>query len=184
MKKSVCLMAILGAFAASGAMAAAPAAPNADNQDINITFKGKVIESNCSIVAGDNGVVDLGTFNKTKQTAPIVPVQLAFKGCNEAANKVATVKLKRDGGKFPQQGSLTDHTLSTDQQGINIQLYKDMTGTTKGMVQLETANGGLNGSGDAATVTVAYAKMIPTKTGTLTNGATVNGLGVFEVTFN
>lgn len=187
MKKSVCLMAILGAFAASGAMAAgpaAPAAPNADNQDINITFKGKVIESNCVIVAGDKGVVDLGTFNKTKQTAPIVPVQLAFTGCDQAANKVATVKLKRDGGKFPQQGNVGGHTLSTDQQGINIQLYQDMAGTTPGMAPLDRASGGLNGTGAATAVTVTYAKMVGTKTGQLNNGDAVNGLGVFEVTFN
>ena len=184
MKKSVCLMAILGAFAASGAMAAAPAAPNADNQEVNVKFTGKIVTSQCVITAGNGGTVDLGTFNTTNQSAPVVPVKFSFSKCTNAAEKMAQVTLKEDGGSYPGQGNVGQHTLSTDKQGINIQLYKDMDGNTPGMAQLNDQNGKLNQSGAAAAITVAYAKMVGTKAGALKAGDVVKGVGVFEVTFN
>ena len=57
MKKSACLMALLGAFAVSSA--------NADS--VEITFKGAVSASACNIKL-DNGstTLNLGTLNKNK----------------------------------------------------------------------------------------------------------------------
>ena len=179
MKKSVCLMAVLGAFATTGAMAA-----NADDQQIDVKFKGRVITSECVVTPGDAGTVDLGTFNTNNNAAPIVPVQFAFSNCKNATEKMAHVTLKRDGGDFPGQGNVGDHTISTNKQGINVEFYTDSTGATKGMATLNDQNGKLDVDGNAAVVTVAYAKMVPTKTGQLNAGDEIKTLGVFEVTFN
>ena len=179
MKKSVCLVAVLGAFAASGAMAV-----NADDQQIDVKFKGRVITSECVVTPGDAGTVDLGTFNTHNESAPIVPVQFAFSNCKNAAEKMATVTLKRDGGDFPAQGNVAGHVISTNKQGINVEFYTDSTGGTKGMASLNDQNGKLDNQGNAAVVTVAYAKMVPTKTGQLNAGDEIKTVGVFEVTFN
>ena len=180
MKKSVCLMAILGAFVASGAMAATQVQPTDHNQTVSVKFTGSVIDSNCVITAGDGTSVNLGTYNLQKKTAPIVPVTFTFTGC-ENAKAVASVTLKSDGGAYPQKGNVANHVLSTNQKGLTIQLYKDLSGTTEGMAEI-TKDGKNTLVAGEGKVTVAYAQLKDAKD-TVAKGP-VEGLATFDVTFN
>lgn len=179
MKKSACLMALLGAFAVSSA--------NADT--VEITFKGAVSESTCQIKL-DNGstTLDLGTLNKNNVTkvgdhGAMVPLVFQVDGCTSEQN-VASVSLVEDlMMENRDQSDIATGVLSTNQDFVVVKLFKDAAGNQEG-IELMQGPVALD-KGGAAAVKVGYATLAASKPKDQMSAATdVQAKAMFEITFN
>lgn len=162
MKKSVCLMAILGALGATSAFAAS------STQSVEINFTGEVIDKACEITLHNGGnTLDLGTIRtdiKDGQKGSIVPVVFKFMNCKtvgvdtDAGLKVENVQLVADlnDTNFPQT-ALNNGTLSTSVDGVLVQIYKDSAGNTEGLKGKDDL--GIQQVGNAQYATIGYAAM-------------------------
>ena len=155
MKKSVCLMAILGALGATSAIAAS-------TQSVEIAFQGEVTEKTCDIsLANGTKALDLGTIaagagNGTKGT--VVPLTFKLSNCNG-------LTLDTNGGPVDLAEDLTNSNivnsdvsvgkLATNKKNIVVQFYKD-EGTTEGFLDTQTPE---NGTGDVFFVNAGFVAM-------------------------
>lgn len=145
MKKSVCLMAMLGALGATSAIAAS-------TQSVEITFQGEVTEKTCDIsLANGSKVLDLGTIaanagNGDKGT--LVPLTFKLSNCNGLVLDTAT------GGPIDLAEDLTATNLvnsdvstgklATDKKNIIVQFYEDAAGTEGFLAQQTPETGAGN----------------------------------------
>ena len=186
MKKSVCLMAVLGALAASGAMAAS-------TQSVDITFKGEVIDKACTIsLHNGSNTLPLGTISTQigdNERGTLVPMILKFSECKNVAqpntpqamtvNKVELVADLNDSNA--DLTNLSKGTLSTTKDGVLVQIYKNKTGTTdndKGLVD------GMKPTvaDKVSLVTVGYVAMTK-KQGAKLSAGDVEARAMFKVTY-
>lgn len=177
MKKSVCLMAILGAFAV-GANAAI-------DQSVDISFTGQVTEENCSVSLADGSTtLNLGTIKKPAAEGDhgsVVPLLLKLSSCGTTLQNVSGFKLVNDlSTDWPVNTNVADGTLSTNQEGIVVQFYSDADGSTPAAPAL-MGNPAINNN--AATVLGGYAAMLRKGTATLQAGE-VTAKGMFILTYN
>lgn len=178
MKKSVCLMAILGAFAATGAMAA--------QQSIQIDFTGTVIEHSCEVsLANGQKQVNLGSIPlsaKENSKGTVVPLFLKLANCGTGVNGVASFDLLHDlSASNWGNTNVGNGTLSTDQKGVVVQFYTSADGATEGKPSLQPGTGTV--SGKAGTVLGGYAALKRIGSEKLTAG-TVTAKGMFALTYN
>ena len=125
MKKSVCLMAILGALGASSVYAA---------QNVIINFKGEVRDNAC-IVSLVNGSTTLqlghiSTASNTDDKGDAYPVVFKLTGCGlgAGAGKAPTIALNQDMTLTPEalgNSSVTDGRLGTDHSKVVVQFGND-----------------------------------------------------------
>ena len=133
MKKSVCLMAILGAFAI-GANAAT-------QQSIDIKFTGQVIEQNCQVsLANGQDELNLGSIMKSSadgEKGIVVPVLLKLTNCGDALTAVNKFELLSDlSVNHWGNTNITNGTLSTNQSGVVVQFYEDASGKVEAAPKL------------------------------------------------
>lgn len=187
MKKSVCLMAILGAFAASGAMAAV----TANDQSVEITFTGMVSESTCQInLIGGGRTLDLGTLKKAGGTwqntdrGSLVPIVFDITNCDK--NGVSKVALDKDIlGQNIDKSDVANGTLATTQKSLNVQIYKDLAGNNKGVDdKAKVTFTGKDGQ-KVGKLMAGYAALQHNGDSTAVQaGQTVTAKGMFVLTFN
>lgn len=176
MKKSVCLMAILGAFAAC--------ANAATQQSIDIKFSGQVIEQNCQVaLANGQDKLNLGSIMKTASDGEkgiVVPVLLKLTGCSAGINGVQSFDLIND-LSVDNWGNtnITNGTLSTNQKGIVVQFYNDAQGSKETKPSLI----GHNISNQEGTALGGYAAMKRIGAEELNVGE-VTAKGMFALTYN
>ena len=179
MKKSACLMALLGAFAISSA--------NADS--VEITFKGAVSESTCNIKL-DNGstTLNLGTLNKNNvkkvgDHGPMVPLVFQIDGCGSETS-VTKVELIEDLTMTNRdQSDITKGVLSTDKDYVVVKLFKDAT-ATPGQEGISLMDGPVAiNKGGAAAIKVGCATLAASKTADQMAAAqNITAKAMFEVT--
>lgn len=122
MKKSVCLMAILGAMCMTAA--------HADTQSVIVDFTGEVRDKTCdiSLSNGPDLEVELGeisTQTKKGESGTKVPVIFKLENCTGAFTQ-RTISLEHDlMTKYPAQlGNLNGGQLSTDHEKVVVQFYQ------------------------------------------------------------
>ena len=179
MKKSACLMALLGAFAVSSA--------NADS--VEITFKGAVSESTCKIML-DNGstTLNLGTLNKNNvkkvgDHGSMVPLVFQIDGCGSETN-VTKVELIEDLTMDNRdQSDITKGVLSTNQDYVVVKLFKDAA-AAPGREGIELMDGPVKiENHGAAAIKVGYATLAASKTADqMTAAKDITAKAMFEVT--
>lgn len=179
MKKSACLMALLGAFAVSSA--------NADS--VEITFKGAVSESTCNIML-DNGstTLNLGTLNKKKvkqvgDHGSMVPLVFQVDGCT-SEQSITGVKLVEDLTMDNRdQSDITKGVLSTNQDYVVVKLFKDAA-AAPGQEGIELMGGPVKiENHGAAAIKVGYATLAASKTADhMTATTDITAKAMFEVT--
>lgn len=186
MKKSVCLMAILGAFAATGAMATTD-----KDQTVDVTFTGNIVDSNCNI-ALDNGnlTLELGSVNK-KTLADVkkgarVPVTFKLNQCNGMTLKSLDL-VQATNGAYPENFNDTNATLPTEQADLVVQIYQEKAGTTKGLADLSgvtDANGAI--TEENKLINVGYAALALKDGGNVKNltAGAVSSSAMFRFEFN
>ena len=177
MKKSVCLMAILGAFAI-GANAAV-------DQSIDISFTGQVIEENCEVqLANGSNALNLGSMmkgakNDTKGT--VVPLLLKLSKCGGTLQTVSGFKLVNDlSTENYGNTNIKAGTLSTNQAGVVVQFYSDADGATPAAPSLI---GKPTIATQTATVLGGYAAMLRKGAVDLKTGP-VTAKGMFVLSYN
>lgn len=177
MKKSACLMALLGAFAVSSA--------NADS--VEITFKGAVSESTCKIML-DNGstTLNLGTLNKNNvkkvgDHGSMVPLVFQVSGCTSEQN-ITDVTLVEDLTMDNRdQSDITNGVLSTNKDYVVVKLFKDADATNEG-IELMGGPVKIENHG-AAAIKVGYATLAASKAADQMTAATdITAKAMFEVT--
>lgn len=181
MKKSVCLMAILGAFIGGVAQAA-------DSQSVIVKFKGQVASESCTveILNSISGVVDLGTISKTagKDTkGQLVPLTFKLTGCSsgltDPAPLSASVDLTNDlMNSYPANTDPDSGRLSTDQEKLAVQIYTSDNGGTAGVKKDAVA---IKKDGDTY-LPVGWAALLKTGDGDLTAGG-VEAKGMFTISY-
>lgn len=175
MKKSACLMALLGAFAVSSA--------NADS--VEITFKGAVSESTCKIML-DNGstTLNLGTLNKNNvkkvgDHGSMVPLVFQVSGCASEQNITGVTLVEDLTMDNRDQSDITNGVLSTNKDYVVVKLFKDADATEKG-IELMGAPVAIVDHG-AAAIKVGYATLAASKTA-VTAAKDITAKAMFEVT--
>lgn len=179
MKKSACLMALLGAFAVSSA--------NADS--VEITFTGAVSESTCNIML-DNGstTLNLGTLNKNNvkkvgDHGPMVPLVFQVDGCT-SEQSITGVTLEEDLTMDNRdQSDITNGVLSTNKDYVVVKLFKNATAAL-GQEGIELMGGPVKiEKGGAAAIKVGYATLAASKTADqMTAAKDITAKAMFEVT--
>ena len=176
MKKSVCLMAILGALGATSAFAT--------TQSVEVNFTGQVIEHSCNVsLANGQGALNLGSIKKDAGNGTkgqVVPLILSMKDCGANVNQVSKFELLHDlSVTHWGNTNITTGTLSTSQKGLVVQFYEDMSGAKEKAPSLV----GHSVSGKTATVLGGYAALKRIGADTLTAGE-VTAKGMFALTYN
>lgn len=177
MKKSACLMALLGAFAVSSA--------NADS--VEITFKGAVSESTCKIML-DNGstTLNLGTLNKNNvkkvgDHGSMVPLVFQVSGCTSEQNITGVTLVEDLTMDNRDQSDITNGVLSTNKNYVVVKLFKDADATNEG-IELMGGPVKIENHG-AAAIKVGYATLAASKAADQMTAATdITAKAMFEVT--
>ena len=188
MKKSVCLMAVLGAFCATGANAALD---KPIDQTVNVKFNGNVVNSTCVInLLNGSTTLSLGSLNLAvakNEGAHSQPIPLIFKvtGCDAKTANITDVDLINDVGvgaptANKNHSDITHGTLATDKDGVVVQIYNAETAepTQKGLIAKPTATV----TGGGAVITVGWATL-ERKGKTTPDAGPVKAEGQFEFTF-
>ena len=189
MKKSVCLMAILGAFALTSANAAS------NQQTVDITFTGSVTESTCNIKL-DNGQTSLylgsikkagAVANQTVGTA--VPLVFQVDGCT-TEKAVTNVELIEDLTMDNRGNSdITKGILATNKDYIAVKISKDEQGNQPGVelkdkTQVDAVQGVPIVKG-GATIRAGYARLLALKDAANMKAADdIKAKAMFRLTFN
>ena len=191
MKKSVCLMAILGAFALTSANAAS------NQQTVDITFTGSVTESTCNIKL-DNGQTSLylgsikkagAQANQTMGTA--VPLVFQVDNCT-TETAVTNVELVEDLTMDNRGNSdLAKGILATNKDFIGVKISKNEDGSQPGVELIDKKQigagptQGVELKKGGATVRVGYARLLALK-GANDMQATddIKAKAMFRLTFN
>ena len=196
MKKSVCLMAILGAFAATSVCAAPQVPPQKFNQTVNVKFTGDVVKSSCQIdvLNGTNKTVKLGALNLSAQGmdqenahGDLVPLIFKISGC-AGDNTINGIKLiadigtgaaDKDPGVDVSKSDVSKGTLLTNKPNVLVQIYKQAAGGQEGLNEItnQTLTNGQTGLYTVGYVGLKRMKDEP-------KAGTVKAEGMFEVTFN
>lgn len=178
MKKSVCLMAILGSFAVS--------VNAASNQSVDLTFTGKVVAENCTVDLAQGGTtLNLGTIKKdvaqdTKGT--VVPVLLKLSNCGDTLKTVSGFELINDlSTAHSGNTNIGKGTLSTNDQGVVVQFYTKPDGSTEGKPSLINGTAGITGKKGTFLGGYAALKKI---TGSALTAGDITAKGMFNITFN
>ena len=188
MKKSVCLMAVLGALGTCGVSVAAT---GADDQSIAVTFTGRVSTSTCMISVDGGSELDLGSIKKSgdewaaTDKGTLVPLVFDIANCDK--NSVNGVALVKDIlGQNMDQSSVNNHKLATTKKAINVHFYKDLAGTDPGLVDLKKAPVNLQGAPKkSGKVMAGYAQLKHNGTKEpLQNGELITAKAMFNLTFN
>ena len=190
MKKSVCLMAVLGALGTCGVSAAPLTGEN--DQSIAVTFTGRVSTSTCKISVDGGSELDLGTIKKSadqwsaNDKGTLMPLVFDIATCDK--NSVNGVALVKDIlGQNIGQSSVADHKLATTKKAINVHFYKDLAGAEPGLVDLKKSPVNLQGSPNqkSGKVMVGYAQMKHNgDQDPLKNGDVITAKAMFNLTFN
>lgn len=177
MKKSVCLMAILGALGATSAFAA---------QSVVVDFAGEVREKACNVTLIDGSTkLDLGHL-KTSASADdkgeAIPVLFKLSGCGLGAKgKVPTIALYQNLGVSANavtNTSIKDGTLGTENAKVVVQFGND-----KKADGLPTQNVVINpGNGDDYTIQYGYAYLKAKQASP--DAGKVAAKALFTVTYN
>ena len=149
MKKSVCLMAILGAFSV-GANAA-------HSENIPVEFTGSVKAKTCDITVGQTGnVIDLGRVEPTKNSKGLlVPVTFGFSNCTGTGIQSIELAKGQNGGNGD---NIAQGTLGTNITGVTVQLYNDRAAAKAFNSKIDyTTNGEFKGN--ALKVTPYFARL-------------------------
>ena len=182
MKKSVCLMAILGALGATSAFAA--------SQSVDVTFTGSVLDKACTITLHNGGTtLNLGSVTtqiQDGQHGTLVPVVFKFTDCKEVGKPDAAAQLTVNdvelvadlNNQHFDQTLLSNGTISTNNAGIVVQLYKDAEAKNMGLADDHK----VNKVGDAQYATVAWAALAKNPAGTVSAGD-VTAKAMFKVTY-
>ena len=169
MKKSVCLMAILGAFAAS---------VNAATETVVVRFTGDVQAATCDVTVGQNGnLVHLGRVApEANKKGSIVPVTFSFTNCKETQLK----SVEFTGG---QNGGLDDKAtgkLGTNLANVEVKLYNNAAGNGP-FTPKHDINKTFTKTDKSLVVTPYYARL--ETGGTAPTAGTVQSSALFEVTY-
>lgn len=119
MKKSVCLMAILGAFCAS--------VNAATSEGVPVDFFGKVEAATCNVTVGQTGnKINLGRVSPDANSEGVlVPVTFAFTNCTTTG--ITSIKL--ESGQNGSEDNVAGGVLGTTKTGVTIKLFNDRAGT-------------------------------------------------------
>ena len=178
MKKSVCLMAILGAFALSANAAKS-------DQSVDITFTGKVIAENCKVDLAQGGTsLNLGTIKKDEVQngkGTIVPVLMKLSNCGDSLKTVSKFELVHDLSTANSANTnLTNGTLSTNDAGVVVQFYTKADGSAEGKPALI---GNSTISNKNGTFLGGYVSLKKISAAAL-NAGDITAKGMFNITFN
>lgn len=173
MKKSVCLMAILGAFAV-GANAAT-------TEEVPVNFVGEVKAATCKVTVGQAGnTINLGRVDlEANSKGTLVPVTFSFYECKTQA--VTSIELS--GGQNGQGDNVNTGILATKVKEVTVKLYNDRTAnqTFNKKVTLEENTTG-KVEGKKLTTTPFYARLEVGATGPAPAGS-VDSNALFTVTY-
>ena len=190
MKKSVCLMAILGALGTCG-VSAAPAPTGENDQSIAVTFTGRVSTSTCKISVDGGSELDLGTIKKSGDdwaaTDKGNPIPLIFDIATCDKNSVKGVALVKDIlGQNLDQSSVDNHKLATTKKPINVHFYKNLAATDPGLIDYSKNPVTLQGAGQkTGKVLAGYAQLQHNgNKEALQNGELITAKAMFNLTFN
>lgn len=174
MKKSVCLMAVLGAFAAAGANAAT-------TEEIPVNFVGEVKAATCKVTVGQSGnTINLGRVDlEANSKGTLVPVTFSFYECKTTA--VNSIELTS--GQNGHDDNVTNGTLATKVKEVSVKLYNDRSAgqTFNKKVTLDEKNTG-KVEGGKLTTTPFFARLEVGGTGPAPAG-TVDSNALFTVTY-
>ena len=170
MKKSVCLMAILGALGASSAFAA---------ETVAVRFTGTVVNSTCDVVVGSQGnTVHLGQISpEADKTGAMIPVTFSFSNCDHGQ----TLKtIKYVGGNNGGTDNPTDGTIGTTLKNVKIKLYTESSGKT--YTPDVTVNKTFGPDANSAMITPFFARL-ETGNGKQTDSGIVESSALFELSY-
>lgn len=183
MKKSVCLMAILGALGTTTAIAA--------QQSVEINFDGEVINQSCTIKLLDGtdtlylGTLPAATANGERGSA--VPMFFKLSGCTDTLKKVTGVALENDLLATPDNAgvaNINDFEISTSNPQVIVKLYKTKAAkpADKGLADVGKID--INKQGDTV-VPAGYAALVMKHDGkgTPVQAGTLKASAMFSVTY-
>lgn len=183
MKKSVCLMAILGALGTTTAIAA--------QQSVEINFDGEVINQSCTIKLLDGtdtlylGTLPAATANGERGSA--VPMFFKLSGCTDTLKKVTGVALENDLLATPDNAgvaNINDFEISTSNPQVIVKLYKTKAAkpADKGLADVGKID--INKQGDTV-VPAGYAALVMKHDGkgTAVQAGTLKASAMFSVTY-
>lgn len=122
MKKSVCLMAILGAMGMTAA--------HADTQSVIVDFTGEVRDKTCDVelTTGDLSVElgEIGTKAAKGEVGKKIPVIFKLSNCKGNTGTTRTITLENDlmTQNPAQWGNLKNGQLSTDHDKVVVQFFQ------------------------------------------------------------
>ena len=175
MKKSVCLMAILGALGATSAFAAVET-----TETHTVKFTGEVIASTCDLTIGGTGnVIHLGRVEpEADKKGLLVPVTFNFTNCDKKTLKKISYKGGNNGGK----DNTTDGTIGTHLERVSIKLFTDAEG--KNYSADVTQNIQFDPAGTTSKAIIPYyARLETAKNGGNPESGTVQSSALFAVTY-
>ena len=187
MKKSVCLMAILGAFCATGANAAI----GANDQTVDIRFTGYVTESTCVIGLKGNGTeLELGVVKKPEggwkkgNKGSLVPVIFEVTNCDKTGVQAIDIEADLMGDNYGNS-NIGEGTLSTNKKAMNVQLYQDRAAGTKGIKKTGIQLNGTGPNNKKGEALVGYATLEHNgNSDPLKAGELIEAKAMFKLTFN
>ena len=170
MKKSVCLMAVLGTLGATSAFA---------GDTIAVRFTGTVVDSTCDVVVGSNGnTVHLGTVApEADKKGALVPVTFSFTNCDDQ-KKLQSIEYK--GGNNGGLDDAATGKIGTSLKNVEIKLYEDET--AKNFNAKKTIDHTFTTAENSKVFTPFFARLETGSTGPVEAG-TVNSSALFEITY-